>query len=217
ESVPGNLKVLRHRRAVRAVARRIDSAINLSLNALREGRVEQEPAMTDRMLGAIEQKVQGDICGIKWSAKTLTDRGTGSQESEFGADFMGVLQIDLPDYKVSKGFLAQAKMSNRSSKSDLAGVKRQCEKMLKFSPESFVFIYDKNGVRVVPAIGILATEFGMSGLYSRPARRFFEEHLECFIGDRRISCPSPNSLDNLRHEYQARSALLLIGSENTDV
>lgn len=208
--------MLVYRRAVRAVAERIGSAIDLAVNALCEGRVEQEPAMTDRMLGAIEQGVQGNISGIKWSAKTLTDRGGGSQESKFGADFMGVLHVDLPDYKVSKGFLAQAKMSKRSSKRDMRQLRRQCEKMLKLSPDSFVFIYGMSGVRVIPAIAVLATESAMGELYSRSAKRFFEEHLERFIGDRNISCPSPETLEDLREKFEARSAILLMGGRITD-
>ncbi len=36
--------------AIRDVAHRIAGAIDHSVNALREGRVEQEPAMTDRIL-----------------------------------------------------------------------------------------------------------------------------------------------------------------------
>src|SRR5438309_11786536 len=93
--------------AVRGAAKRIADAINHTVEAIGEGRIEQEPAVTDRMLGAIEESLRNySKKGISWSAKTLTDRGLRSQESKYGADFMGVLNIALPEFNVSKGFLA---------------------------------------------------------------------------------------------------------------
>jgi len=208
--------VLKYRRAVRAVASKIDEAIDISVDALRQGRVEHEPAMTDRMLGGIEQGIHGNIGGIKWSAKTLTDRGPGSQESEFGADFMGVLDVDLPDFTVSKGFLAQAKMGKRISSKEKKRLLVQCENMLDHSPASFVFIYSNHGVRVVPAVSVVAAQGNLGKLYDRSAKRFFEEHLECFIGDPRIACPSPKTLENLRLDFQARSAIFISGGRIDD-
>jgi hypothetical protein len=165
--------------------------------------------MTDRMLGAIEQSLRNTrIRGIRWEAKTLTDRGRGTQEKEFGADFMGVLSISLPDFSVSKGFLAQAKIARRLSE-DIRTLKEQCEKMLAVSPASFVFVYSDEGVRVTPAISVVASNGDPSQLYDRSAQRFFEEHLECFIGDRRMDWPTPETLTALREQRIARSALLI--------
>jgi hypothetical protein len=172
--------------------------------------VEHEPAMTDRMLGAIEESVNGFAArGIQWSAKTLTDRGQGSQESEFGADFMVVLNIDLPAYKVDKGFLAQAKLIRNGNVDNVGELKRQCRKMLNFSSQAFVFLYGNDGVRVIPAISVLSAETSPLGLYSRSAQRFFEEHLQCFFGDMAIRSPMPAQLTALRREFETRSALLL--------
>jgi len=166
--------------------------------------------MTDRMLGAIEMSL-ADYCvkGICWRAKTLTDRGRGSQESKYGADFMGVLNISLPEFSVSKGFLAQAKFIRNGSAGDLTELKQQCEKMLDLSPDSFVFLYGQNGVRVVSALAIVGTTLEPLQLYNRSAQRFFEEHLQCFIGDRDIQSPTPKTLDALRTKFEARSAILL--------
>jgi hypothetical protein len=97
--------MLAYYQAVRGVATRIADAINHTTEALRQGRIEHEPAMTDRMLGAIEESLDNfQYKGIQWRAKTLTDRGSGSQESKYGADFMGVLDISLPNFTVKKGF-----------------------------------------------------------------------------------------------------------------
>ena len=194
--------------AVREAAQHIAGAIDRSVDALREGRVEHEPAMTDRMLGAIEESLQGyALKGIRWSAKTLTDRGPRSQESQHGADFMGVLNIALPEFAVSKGFLAQAKLIRNGSSGDLKELRQQCKKMLDLSPDSFVFLYGQDGVRVVPAISVVGANVDPLLLYSRSAQRFFEEHFECFIGDGNIRSPTSTSQDSSRNRFKVRSAI----------
>lgn len=196
--------------AVRGVATQIAGAIDGAVTALREGRVEQEPAMTDRMLGGIEESLRNfSHKGIRWTAKTLTDRGPNSQESKHGADFMGVLNINLPNFRVSKGFLAQAKLIRNGSAGDLNELKRQCDKMLNLSPDSFVFLYAEWGVRVVPAISVIGSQVEPLQLYTRSAQRFFEEHLQCFIGDRNIHSASPGALIDLREKFDARSAIAI--------
>ena len=199
-------------RAVRQVARRIASATDHAVEALSEGRVEHEPAMTDRMLGAIEESLRDfEVNGIRWSAKTLTDRGPASQESKYGADFVGVLNVDLPAFTISKGFLAQAKLIRNKWVDQSPKLKQQCERMLNLSADSFVFIYAYNGVRVIPAISVLATNVDLGYLYSRSVQRFFEEHLQCFIGDRAIQSATPATLENLRTRLEARNAILITG------
>jgi hypothetical protein len=199
--------------AIRGAARHIAGAIDRSVAALQEGRIEQEPAMTDRMLGAIEESLKNYTNkGIRWSAKTLTDRGPGAQEAKCGADFMGVLKIAIPGFSISKGFLAQAKLVRNGKSGDLAELRQQCEKMLNLSPASFVFLYGREGVRVVPAISVAGSKVDPLRLYDRSAQRFFEDHLECFIGDRNIQSPTAKALDALRDRFNARSAILLHAS-----
>lgn len=202
--------MIAYRHAVREAARRIAEAIDDSVDALNEGRIEQEPAMTDRMLGAIEHSLRDfQVKGIRWKAKTLTDRGPGAQERRYGADFMGVLNISLPEFSVCKGFLAQAKLVRDGDSGDLDDLKAQCEAMLRLSPDSFVFLYGHKGVRVVPAISVLSADVDPVELYSRSAQRFYEEHLQCFIGDRAINSPTPATLNSLAERYNARAALFL--------
>lgn len=196
--------------AVRGAAQQIANAINHTVDALRERRVEQEPAITDRMLGAIEESLSDySNKGISWQAKTLTDRGAGAQESKYGADFMGVLTITLPNFAVSKGFLAQAKLIRDGSAGSLDELKSQCDRMLNLSPDSFVFLYGFSGVRVIPAVSVVGSTLDPQQLYSRSAQRFFEEHIQCFIGDRKISAPSTVVLNDLRSRFEARSAILI--------
>ncbi len=201
-------------RTVREVAAHIGSAIDHSVEALAEGRVQQEPAMTDRMLGAIEESLRTfSAHGIAWHALTLTDHGRGAQESQFGADFLGVLNVELPDYQVSKGFLAQAKLVRKSGVDDLERLQEQCRKMLRFTPDSFVFLYGKRGVRVVSAIAVIGCSLSPLELYHQSAKRFLIEHLKCFIGDRRIQTATPRGLAELRQQTDARSAYMILGRQ----
>ena len=199
-------------RAVRRVSRQIAQAVQHTVEALRDTRVEHEPAFTDRMLGGIEESLRGfETHGIIWRAKTLTDRSGQSQEKKYGADFMGVLDLQLPDYKLTKGFLAQAKLVRPFQPINLADLKEQCEKMLALSPDSFVFLYSHNGVRVVPAISVVSANLQPTELYHHSVTRFFEDHLCSYIGDRAISAANEKALEELRQRYEARRLLMLEG------
>jgi hypothetical protein len=79
--------------------------------------------------------------------------------------------------------------------------------MLKLTPESFVFVYSDVGIDVVPALAVLGSSKQPLEHYKRSAERFFESHLECFIGDREIAAPTPETLEGLRRRFEARVAL----------
>ncbi len=205
--------MLTHYRAVQEVARKIGNQVDRSLEALREGQVEQEPHFTDRMLGRIEGGLDGfESRGIKWRAKTLGSigRGTiGKQESVYGADFLVTISYDLTDYRIKKGFLAQAKLIRNGKVDKLHELRAQCEKMLRLSPVSYVFLYDTDGVRVVPASSVVASSSQPTEHYSWSATHFFEEHLKCFIGDPNIHAATPEILKELKAKYDSRTALSL--------
>ena len=202
-----------YRGLVRSVARRISAAADSAVEDLNEGVVEQEPHLTDRLLGRIAQSIEGYRSkGVTWKAKTLTDHGPGAQERQYGADFAGVLDIDLPEYKVKKGFLAQAKLlrTNRMEMQEFRRLLSQCEQMLTLSPDSFVFLYSRDGIRVVPAIAVVGAShpdmvLNPEALYSRKISTFYEVHFECFIGDRNIN----EATDDMLGRLQARSLLHL--------
>ncbi len=159
------------------------------------------------------------IAGVRWQAKTLTDRGRGSQESNYGADFLAALELDLQGYQVKKGFLAQAKLiepSKNFGNANFEKTREQCEKMLKFSSASYVFLYSQqSGISVVPAVEALgARSCNPHELTSRPMRQFYKEHFECFVGDRSIQSASPQALQELRDRFDARTAILLSGVDS---
>ena len=213
--------MLKYYGIIRDAAKVIEKAAADVSSALNDEIIEQEPDFTNQMIGSIRQAMNGyRKRGIHWEAKTLTDRGRNSQESVYGADFMGVLNIDLSDYRVSKGFLAQAKLIREGrdlNNSEYDRMQNQCERMLRISPASFVFLYSKDGIYVVSAISIVSTNrIDPYNLYGRSIRRFYEEHFSSFIGDRRLNMPHVDALKDIAREFEARSALALSAKEIID-
>jgi len=197
-------------------AKVIGTAIQGAEIALSEGRIEQEPAMTDRMLARIEQALEyREIGGITWQAKTLTDRGRNAQESKMGADFIGVLDVRVSGYFVEKGFLAQAKMIRRGGFMDMRDLVQQCERMLSLSPDSYVFLYTEKGVFVTSATAVVAASGNLSAVHTEKAQKFFLSHLMCMVGDRAISSPTPAGLDELLQKANARRGLLITAASPT--
>ena len=228
--------MIRRLRSVRKIAREISDAADGALDSYREGRVEEEPQLTDRILGAIEERVKsqqlvayGDLFlenadispsgripvrperritkqplgGIAWEARTLrTGRGIAAEEKRHGADLMGILDLALPDYRATKGFLVQAKRAEpgqQFSKSEWDRLCLQCETMLLRTPDSFVWVYSMSrGIRIFSANSVLGLESrSIFDLYSRGVSSFFENHIECFIGDRRLDSTNIETLDAL--------------------
>lgn len=212
--------MLRHYGVVREVARIIDSAAKDTCLDYRSGLFDHEPSFTDRMLGRIATALDGyKSRGVQWKARTLTSSSSNSEEARYGADFMGALDVGVTDYTVQKGFLAQAKRlepGEALSQRDFQRLVQQCRRMLCLTPAAFVFLYAKTGVEVVPAIAVVGSSCrDPRKHYSRSFSRFFEEHLESFLGDPRISVAGSETLEDLRKAYEYRAGLLLTGREVT--
>lgn len=197
------------REAADAIAQEAASVIDSYI----AGRVTDEPHITDRLLGAIESRMRSlsgsrhstMSKGFMWSAMTLrSGSGSAAHEKKYGADLMGVFTASLPEFSVSKGFLAQAKRIEPGVEMSVSDWKRlldQCERMLNVTSDSFVVGYSKSkGVRFFSALSVL----GMQGkrdvfrLHQMPPRSFFERHFECFIGDRNLNKPEISVLTNLQ-------------------
>lgn len=155
--------------------------------------------------------------GLRWEAMTLKHKNS-VEERRFGADLLGALDIQTPDYSVRKGFLVQAKRvepGEAFSSARYEDLRKQCEAMLKLTPASYVFIYSQSGVLVVSALAVVsAAPCNPHELYTRALYTFFAGHFESFFGDRRIEAASREALKLLMDEYHARSGLLLRGGQN---
>lgn len=208
--------MLQYHRIVRDSARRIAEAANRTVHDYVAREIEEEPDFTSEMLGRMKESMNGyRTRGVRWTAKTLTSHRPNAQETEFGADFIGVVAFDLPEYKVSKGFLAQAKRIEPDSNirsNDWDRMAKQCRDMLSITPEAFVFLYSRAGISVVPAAAIRSSQRRCNPheFYSRSIVRFYEDHFECFVGDLRISSADIVTLERLR----AKHALRLEASSN---
>lgn len=216
-----------------------NQAENIATRGLEEGGVETEPTLTDRLIGGIEMGVE-DIRdrneGYRLRIRTLRDRGRNAPEKEFGADAVFVLDIDVPEITLKKGFLAQAKLSgsegikavvNRHLYNDEISVivseascypsasskhlRSQCDDMLAISPASFIFVYDQTGISVVPAITIsrLCKMKEWQGVHAKPLQFFMRDYLHCFVGDPSISAYDDDTLRRRMMQSYSQAAVLV--------
>lgn len=192
-------------RMVRAIAGEVGQASAGVITDYSEGLVTDEPQITDRLLGAISDRLRERTAnGITWRVKTLRpSHGSANEEQRHGADFLGVLDVAVPGLKVKKGFLAQAKRAEPGvpmSKGEWNRMAGQCRTMLEVTPDAFVAVYSRSkGVRLIPAVEIaVATNGDLFDHYSRSIGRFFELFIECFIGDRQLHSAKIELLDEIR-------------------
>ena len=211
--------VIRDYRTVRAVASEIAEAAEETMEGYRRHRFTDEPHITDRLMGAIETKINamttahlamplplggGLRMPLQWQAMTLrAGPASAAHEQRFGADILGVLTIRTRDYRNAKGFLAQAKRAEPSasfSRGEWRRLRQQCEKMLAATPDAFVIAYSRSkGVRFISAQAVASFEGrNLFELYDIGVRSFFERHLQSFIGDRRLDKPEIETLERLQ-------------------
>ena len=205
--------MFRHRQIVRASARRIAQAANQAVQSYQRSEVEEETDFTALMLGHMGESMDRyEVRGVRWSAKILTSHRPNAQETRFGADFVGVVRMDLPEYQTAKGFLAQAKRIEPGDpfrQRDWDRLVDQSRAMLSVTPESFVFLYSRNGITVAPATAILAARGRCNPheLYAQSATRFYEQHFECFVGDPGIQSADVRTLEQAQARYGLQLAL----------
>lgn len=187
-----------------AVAREIVDAAQPVLDDFKNRIIADEEPMTDRLFGVISAALDGRRIGnLVWKARTLrTGRGKAAEEKRHGADILGVLEIDLAEYKTRKGFLLQAKHIEPGAWPSSREWKRfqdQCRTMLKRTHDAFAVIYSRaEGVHFIPAATILEIERDqVFQVGSRSLFGFFKAHVKCEVGDRRLAYPTIEVLDGL--------------------
>ncbi|BBA69298.1 hypothetical protein [Geobacter sulfurreducens] len=186
-----------------SAATKVATAAKKTAEEYAEKKLPDEPAFTTALATRIKDSLSGFAKGgITWNAKILSSHGPNTEESKFGADILGALHLDLPGYNVNKGFLAQAKRQEPGKhlvSKEWARLQEQCNTMLNFTSESYVFIYSLNGVFVVPSISVVACNNieDLHTLHPKNLSAFYKEHFMCFVGDRAIDSATPKALDNL--------------------
>lgn len=204
----------------------IGKAVSTTLKEYRDGYVEQEPPFTDRLLARITDEINKfETEGIRWKAKTFTDRGPKTQENQCGADFAGVFDASIKGQIVSKYFLVQVKRlphGGRLPTQELKRLENQCDKMLRYTSDSFVFCFSQRRAFIVPAIAVMDSPTDkMADHQSKTVQEFFKDHFNCFIGER-ILTPnvlSPNGIalfNLLVKERIAKNILFLSVHDHAD-
>ena len=145
--------------------------------------------------------------------------------------------MDISNFNIAKGFLAQAKIAGKNEikieqdhtyypkvlvnrpKNDYdnpTSLYSQCNQMLQFTPDSFVFIYSQYGIMVMPASSIvsLPTESRNNNIFALPLRLFMTNFFNSFIGDLKISAFDDETLRDVRSTFVANSAMLLQVSQS---
>jgi len=206
--------------------RLIDDAQTATLKEMTSGESRDEPTITKGFLDAIKYRINGFHArdDVEFRAYVFQPQGYRSDEWVAGADFLGVLRVNLDEFIVTKGFLAQAKKESReigveipvrgatkasfNYTEDFKGLQGQAKKMLSQSPSSYVFLYSPKGFAVVPAISVTSLTV-TDTLYAKTARGFFQEFLMCFIGDKRLGAFSNAEFERLVQEFRAGAGILI--------
>ncbi len=181
--------------AFSSAATRVGAAAKQTAQEYAEKNIPDEPSFTAVLATRIKDSLSGfSKGGVSWSAKILSSHGPNTEESRFGADVLGALSLNLPGY--------------------WKRMQAQCNTMLNFTSDSYVFIYSLNGVFVVPAISVAACQAveDLHTLHPKNLSAFYKEHFMCFVGDRAIDSASPRVLDNLL----ARVAFEITASASND-
>ena len=181
-----------------------------------------------RLIKGIKERLHGrTIRGVKFGAYVLHKQ---TEEPVVGADLAGIIRLTVDNITVSKMFLAQAKVGEfRYGHKYPTTIRKdpnllpQCEKMLKRSSDSFVFIYTERGVFVVPALSVRLANKNSLDLrehycYERFGN-FYKEFFRCFIGDHLIYPPDfdPNKdLPRLASETGAANLLVVTATTDSD-
>jgi hypothetical protein len=191
---------------VGAISEAAEAAVQDVLTQLAASRIEQEPDFTSQFVAGMRGEFRrSGFEQYNWDVKVLTDRGRGAQERTYGADLLVVQHFDSPDYRVTKGFLAQAKLGARRPAP--RGIVEQCDRMLDVTPEAFVFRYDRTGIMVTSAAAAVASDGELDQLRWKPFSEFLLDFMTSFVGDRRLRAATVQELERLVAEHRARMGL----------
>lgn len=170
------------------------------LNQIDKGNIKEEDHITDSIFDKIEERIdQKKFTGLSVNVRRFSGRGPGSEESANGAD--GALILQIPDLKIKKFFIFQAKkFKNERAKFNKDAI-AQRDKMLACTPDSFFLVYTPDKFYFVSAFMVGLNDC----LLNLPSKSFLEFHndfFNCFIGDHFFGFPnlplkSPRRLSSL--------------------
>jgi len=117
---------------------------------------EYEDIVTARFLqsfsDAVENYGRKNPYNVEISTHKLPDSGKESAESRFGADYLIGFDMQLSNFELSNAIMVQAKRSDVDRFPSMTEIREQCERMLRWSPDSFLNILSNRSYRMYPAI-----------------------------------------------------------------
>jgi hypothetical protein len=161
--------------------------------------MENEDTLSVRFLTALEHECEEyDIknpYGLDIDTHKLNDSGRNPPEAKFGPDFVIGYSFTTSNFNLAKGIMIQAK---RGPVTDFSRMREQCKKMLRWSPDSFVYHFShensNRGYRFYPGLQISQTttngpEYSGATLdfddayADRTTLKFFRLFFEGYVGD----------------------------------
>ena len=145
--------------------------------------------INESLLDSLKKELDNNILG-RYLFKVQTFKGKG-QEPFVGADILGKLEIEICGQSILKYFLVQSKVAKTTRKGLTFGdsnMLRQANLMLTHTPDSFFFLYNKGGIKVVSAFMIKLLKrrtLSTSLIGHKTFGQFYTDHFNCFIGDNR--------------------------------
>ncbi|MDP1851966.1 MAG: hypothetical protein Q8K48_06070 [Candidatus Planktophila sp.] len=168
------------------------------LNDIVRGSVSEENTITGRLLSAAQSHINNFASnqpktesGLNIQANHFSSSGRGSQETLTGADGAIFLDISIGTTLVQKFYLFQAKRTLKSNRID-DHARKQRDKMLKRTSDSFFLFYSRNSFDFVSAFMVNVGD-KPANLPSKTYTEFHQDFFNCFIGDQTSKFPFPIS------------------------
>ncbi|MFU1519964.1 hypothetical protein ACM25P_15995 [Vreelandella alkaliphila] len=164
-------------------------------------RYTQESAYVDAFIGRLDGELDfGPQNGsIKFTPTIVADRGPGSAENKFGADFAIVFQSMGVEAPTQKAIISQAKNGSvdKLSKAETERLQLQCKKMARVTTE-YLILEAPMSMGAMPTVrfGDKAKE-SWEGDSIAFDEYFLEHVLSCRHGDRRSSFVKGVATSNL--------------------
>ena len=194
---------------IRAFTRELDAVVSTVASGYPT--IADEDDFTSRLLGGMATLNQWSHAGITLRVRKLTSRGRRAEESEFGADIVATVNVDLEEYQVDKGILVQAKrLDHRQTlrTREWSNLEDQIEKMQAHTGESYVWFYAESGVQSIKSTTLRGLRSRRPhDLYLAKCATFFGEFVQCKHGDTRIGRFDRGTLSRLKDEYATKSAI----------
>lgn len=182
------------------VAEKLAKGAKSATGKIRENyEMENEDILSARFLTGLEDACEEynttNAYNLDINSYKLNDSGTNPPETRFGPDFVIGYLFHISNFNLAKGVMVQAK---KGSVNDFDRMRKQSKKMLRWSPDSFVYHFSREnsnlGYRMYPALQISQTttdgpqysgvDLDFDDAYGdRTTLKFFRLFFEGYVGD----------------------------------